>query len=143
MKPIKSAADHKYEVGYAKPPKASQFRKGQSGNPKGRKRSEENFFAIFKRLVTRRVKVSNNGAVKTLSMAEAIFLRNYQAAMNQDETAMGNVLKLLEYAGETRDQHDPKVVGGVIFMPEPARNTDEFLAANGASRIRVGKQTSE
>jgi Family of unknown function (DUF5681) len=143
MKPIKSAADHKYEVGYAKPPKAGQFRKGQSGNPKGRKRSEGNFLAIFKRLVTRRVKVSNNGAVKTLSMAEAIFVRNYQAAMNQDETAMGNVLKLLEYAGETRDLRDPKVAGRDIFMPEPAKNRDEFLAANGAGVIRVGKQTSE
>jgi Family of unknown function (DUF5681) len=143
MKPSKSAADQEYEVGYGKPPKAGQFRKGQSGNPKGRKRSEENFFAIFKRLVTKRVKVSNNGAVKTFSMAEAIFVRNYQAAMNQDETAMGNVLKLLEYAGETRDQHDPKVVGRDIFMPEPAKSIEEFLAANGAGVIRVGKQTSE
>ncbi|MBL4544643.1 MAG: hypothetical protein JKP95_01895 [Oceanicaulis sp.] len=25
-----------YEVGYGKPPKATQFKKGQSGNPRGR-----------------------------------------------------------------------------------------------------------
>lgn len=32
-------ADHDdYEVGYGKPPKRSQFKKGQSGNPKGRKK---------------------------------------------------------------------------------------------------------
>jgi hypothetical protein len=28
-----------YEVGYGKPPKHSRFKKGQSGNPRGRKRS--------------------------------------------------------------------------------------------------------
>ena len=119
------------------------FVRGNQVTQRAGRRAEENFFAIFKRLVTRRVKISNNGAVKTLSMADAIILRNYQAAMNQDETAMGNVLKLLEYAGETRDQHDPKVVGRDIFMPEPATNIEEFLAANGAGIIHVGKQTNE
>lgn len=28
-----------YEIGYGKPPKHSRFKKGQSGNPRGRKRS--------------------------------------------------------------------------------------------------------
>lgn len=30
--------DRPYEVGYGKPPKATQFKKGQSGNPAGRKK---------------------------------------------------------------------------------------------------------
>lgn len=28
----------KYKIGYAKPPKATRFKKGQSGNPNGRPR---------------------------------------------------------------------------------------------------------
>ena len=32
----KRATPHGYAVGYGKPPKATQFKKGQSGNPKGR-----------------------------------------------------------------------------------------------------------
>src|SRR5262249_58397642 len=32
----------KYEVGYRKPPKASRFKAGQSGNPKGRPRGSPN-----------------------------------------------------------------------------------------------------
>ena len=28
-----------YEVGYGRPPKSGQFKKGQSGNPKGRPRN--------------------------------------------------------------------------------------------------------
>lgn len=32
----KDDASNEYAVGYGKPPQASRFRKGQSGNPKGR-----------------------------------------------------------------------------------------------------------
>ena len=41
-KPSSSAADSGYEVGYGKPPKANQFRKGRTGNPRGKRRGEEN-----------------------------------------------------------------------------------------------------
>lgn len=143
MKRTSTAHDRNYDVGYGKPPKANQFKKGQSGNPKGRKRSEENFIAVFKRLATKRVKVNNNGAVKTISMAEAIIARNYQAALKQDETAMGNMLRLAEYAGETQDQHDPKVVGLPLFMPERFESAEEMVAYTGIEIVEVGKQTTE
>jgi hypothetical protein len=143
MKRTSSAHDRDYDVGYGRPPKANQFRKGQSGNPKGRKRSKENFIAVFKRLATKRVKVNNNGAVKSLSMADAILLRNYQAALKQDETAMGNMLRLAEYVGETQDQHDPKVVGLPLFMPERFESEEEMLAYTGIDTVYVGKQTNE
>ena len=32
-----------YEIGYRKPPKHTQFKKGQSGNPKGRPKRSESF----------------------------------------------------------------------------------------------------
>lgn len=44
LKPGKGAllAPADYEVGYAKPPRSTQFRKGQSGNPRGRPKGAKN-----------------------------------------------------------------------------------------------------
>ena len=35
--------DKTYDVGYRRPPPASRFKPGQSGNPKGRQRGAKNF----------------------------------------------------------------------------------------------------
>lgn len=34
--------DKEYEIGYGKPPKEYQFKKGQSGNKKGRPKNSKN-----------------------------------------------------------------------------------------------------
>jgi len=41
-KHINTSKAGSYEVGYKKPPKQTQFKKGQSGNPKGRKKGSKN-----------------------------------------------------------------------------------------------------
>jgi hypothetical protein len=141
MSSKESVTKQPFEVGYGKPPKATRFRKGQSGNPRGRKRSGENYLSIFKRLVTKQVRVSDNGVQRRLSFAEAIILKNYQAALRQDQTAMSNVFRLVEVAGELRDSSDPKVVGGYIFMPERAASEEEFEKEYGASIIDIPATT--
>jgi hypothetical protein len=39
--------DKPYEVGYGKPPKRSRFRKGVSGNRKGRPKGKRNFVTVL------------------------------------------------------------------------------------------------
>lgn len=129
------------EVGYRRPPKANRFRKGQSGNPRGRKLGSENFLAIFKRKAMMRVKLTMaDGTSISLSIAEAVIAKNYQAALKGDETAMANVLKLVELAGEFQDRTDPKVVGRPLFMPESCTKEqfEELLKEMGSSVVKVG-----
>jgi hypothetical protein len=130
-----------YKVGYGRPPKANQFRKGRSGNPRGRTPGQENLIAVFKRLVTKRVKVSENGVVRTMSMAEAVIAQNVKAALNQDQNAMGNIFRLSEHAGEFLDLTDPKVVGKPLFLPAKM-SEEEFDAYHGTSLYVMPTRTS-
>ena len=123
-----------YEVGHGKPPKATQFRKGQTGNPKGRTRGSENLIAVFKRYANKRVKVNDNGTVTTVSLAEAVIAQNVKAALNKDPNAMGNILRLADHAGEFQDSTDPKVMGKPLMLPSPV-DTEELLAFHGAGII--------
>ncbi|QFT92868.1 hypothetical protein FIU86_08430 [Roseovarius sp. THAF9] len=37
-----------YEVGYGRPPESGRFRKGQSGNPAGRRAEQERFASVLR-----------------------------------------------------------------------------------------------
>ena len=131
-----------YDVGYRKPPKHGRYRKGRSGNPRGRTQGEENLLSIFKRVAARPVKVHDGTKARTMSLGEAIILQNYKAAVQKDPTAMGNILRLAELAGEFKDLNNPKVIGGLIFMPRKARSEEEFDAEHGASVVDMPIRTS-
>jgi hypothetical protein len=122
-----------HEVGYGKPPKATRFRKGRSGNPKGRPSGDENLLSVFKRMVTKRIKIREGDKSRTITMADAIILQNYKAALQRDQMAMSNIIRLAEESGELIDRTDVKQVGMPAFFPVKAKNMTEFLARFGRS----------
>ena len=72
------------DTGYCKPPKKSQWKKGQSGNPKGRPKDSENFETIAKRVLQAPVTVKENGKKRRIPTQEAIMIRTAQRAMEGD-----------------------------------------------------------
>ena len=130
-KPSSNEADSTDNVGYGKPPKANQFRKGQTGNPRGKRRGEENIASAFKRIVLRRVKINDGEKVRTVTLAEAVILKNINAALQKNPLAMSNIFRLAEEAGEFVDFTEAKQVGRPIAMPERNTSMEEFLAEFG------------
>ena len=82
------------KVGYGKPPKHSRFKKGQSGNPKGRAPGAKGFNASLRRELETPVKVREGGRVVTISKAEATAKRVVQKAMEGDAGAVRLVSSL-------------------------------------------------
>jgi hypothetical protein len=128
-----------YEVGYGKPPTANRFRKGRTGNPSGRKRGEENLISTFKRHVLKRVKIKDGDRIRTITLAEAVILKNCNAALQKNPLAMGNIFRLAEESGEFVDRTNAKQVGGPIAVPVRSKNMEEFLAEFG--RKNWGRMT--
>ncbi len=59
--------DDDYEVGYGRPPKHGQFKKGQSGNPKGRKKGARGLKTDLKAELNERIAITENGKTRKLT----------------------------------------------------------------------------
>jgi Family of unknown function (DUF5681) len=130
-KPSSNEPEPTYEVGYGKPPRANQFPKGRTGNPRGKRQGEENTISAFKRIVAKRVKINDGEKVRTTTLAEAVILKNYNAAVQKDPFAMSNIFRLAEDAGEFVDFTEAKQVGRPIAVPEKNTSMEEFLPEFG------------
>jgi hypothetical protein len=75
-------------VGYAIPPKASQFKKGQSGNPKGRKKGALGLSTIIGKSAKEWVTVQENGTRKSMTKTEAAIKQLFNKATSGDQRAI-------------------------------------------------------
>jgi hypothetical protein len=66
------AAKPDYEVGYGKPPVHSRFQKGQSGNPKGRKKGSKNLNTLVTELLDERIAVNTPAGRRNVSRVEML-----------------------------------------------------------------------
>ena len=84
-----------YEVGYGKPPKHSQFKKGRSGNPKGRPRGDKNVGTMVRETFLRKIPITENGKQKKVSILEALLRQMVNAALKGEARQLDRVMKLL------------------------------------------------
>ena len=84
-----------YEVGYRKPPKHSQFRPGQSGNPAGRRRGLRNLVTDVKSTLGTPVRVKEGGRTRAISTQEGALMMLREKMLKGDARSID---RLLEFA---------------------------------------------
>ncbi|QFT47414.1 hypothetical protein FIU97_12590 [Roseivivax sp. THAF40] len=94
--------DGDYEIGYGRPPKATQFQKGQSGNPKGRPRTAKNVGSMLEETFFRKIPITENGSRLELTLIEAILRQLANGAAKGELRHIDRVLKLLPMLQEAR-----------------------------------------
>jgi len=93
-------------VGYGRPPRATRFKPGQSGNPKGRPRNRHReipYDALLGQMVT----IREDGRERRVTAAEAFLLRLTQQGLGGDSAAARSSLAAIEAAR----QRQPEVHG--------------------------------
>jgi hypothetical protein len=82
------------KVGYGKPPKATQFKKGQSGNPNGRPKGKRNMSTVILRSADAKVRINENGQQRAVSKFEAAMMQVANKAASGDLRAF-NLMTIL------------------------------------------------
>jgi uncharacterized protein DUF5681 len=76
--------ESKYEVGFQRPPRHTQFRKGTSGNPKGRPRETKNLAAVLDEALAEKVAIVENGRRRKITKRCAMIKQLVNKAASGD-----------------------------------------------------------
>lgn len=87
-----------YQVGYGKPPVATRFTKGVSGNPKGRPRFAKSLDTIVREVMLEKVPIRTAGGEKRVSRAEALVMKQLELASKGNVRALLQLLQLFRVA---------------------------------------------
>lgn len=127
-----------YEVGYGKPPVATRFKPGQSGNPRGRPKAAKGLKTMVRETLTQKVAVRTGAGEKKMSRMEAVLHKTVELAMKGNARALLQLTSL--YASAVPEA---ALVAASSIAPDELTATDlaileglkaTFLAEAGESR---------
>jgi Family of unknown function (DUF5681) len=125
---------HDYEVGYRKPPCQTRFRKGQSGNPKGRTAGDKNLSTLLSEALNEHVIITENGGRRKISKRQAIVKQIVNQAAKGDWRAAKLLLDI-------QQENEPR------SEPEPSESSlgaaDEKVIEQLKARLRGKKPVSD
>ena len=85
-----------YKVGYKKPPKHTQFKKGEaSRNPKGRPKQSKNMNYLVWEAMNKKITITCDGVKKKVTVREAMAQRLIADALKGNHKAIERVLKIV------------------------------------------------
>ena len=94
-----------YTVGYGKPPAHTRFRKGQSGNPRGRPRGSKSMASLLEDVLRQQISVTEQGQMRRISKREGVLTALVAKALRGDVKAIVALVGLTDAAAdpETKD----------------------------------------
>jgi Family of unknown function (DUF5681) len=98
-KPRTDPSPRDYPVGYGKPPVASRFKPGTSGNAKGRRKGSKNFKTLIKEAMTSPILIQEGATSRRVSKIEGVVLRQLQSALKGDERSAMASIKMAMLVG--------------------------------------------
>jgi hypothetical protein len=119
--------------GYGKPPTAMRFKKGQSGNPKGRPKDRHKsipYDAVLGQMVT----IRENGRERRVTAAEAFLLQLTQKGLAGDSAAARDSLDAIENARSERG--DDRHAIDTIILSAVSSGADAILETLGLAKMK-------
>ena len=119
-----------YEVGYGKPPKATRFKAGTSGNPNGRPKCDRSHLGeIVSSVFEEPVKYRESGRARTASRREVALKVLVQRAINGDVCAADILLRKRAKAQQQAGAGSNSLVIHDWLPDHPGQTADEKARA--------------
>ena len=115
-----------YKIGYTRPPKATRFKKGQSGNPRGRPKNMRNLKPHLTEELQSRISVVIQGKKKTISKQRAMVMGLVSRTIKGDWRAASIVLSMMK---QSPSDTEPDDQGGNLSSADQ-EIVDAFLKRN-------------
>ena len=84
------------DVGYMNPPEHTRYKKGKSGNPRGRPRKREDLNTVLQRVLNRKVRVKDND--RKLPIRDALIWKLRELALQGDKQALALQRRIIDEA---------------------------------------------
>lgn len=89
-----------YRVGYRKPPLHSQFKKGESGNKRGRRKGTKNITTVIRDELNQRLFITENGKRRSITKLQAVVKQLFNKAATGDMKATRILFHTFEEQGD-------------------------------------------
>jgi len=126
------AAGPKDEVGYRRPPAATRFRPGRSGNPSGRRKGARNLATILAAALAEPVAIGEDGS-RRVSKLEAVIERLVERAASGEPRATQLLLALAQAQEDKKPKRPAEA--------ETLSADDAFVLAELTRRLREADAT--
>ena len=123
-----------YEVGHGKPPKHTQFKPGESGNPKGRPKGTKNLATDLSEELAETIVVTEGGKPLKISKQRAMIKSLLAKALKGDTRAATVLLKLLIDAEQATTRNE---------IAEALSEDDQAILARFAERVLARSEKSK
>jgi hypothetical protein len=104
------------DVGYKKPPQKYRFKKGQSGNPRGRPKvnKAKGHLAILDQLLSEKIEIRESGQQKKVTKLEAFLKKMFADTMNGDKSSTKMMLRYVEDISKWKEVLYPNQVDELV-----------------------------
>lgn len=143
------ACDSEHDKGgYGRPPRHSQFKKGRSGNPRGRPKGATSFKADLAAELQEKLALTENGQERKITKQRAFIKTLTAAAIKKDIRAVNALLACMRYFGvgaeeqaaENFDVEDLDLLENYLVQQRKKQDRSNSDSAGGTSEKRSSRK---